>query len=63
MRDELLVSEQFDTLLEAQVLIGDWKHEYNNYPHSSFGWQSPVAYATAWKVGHQLDRLSQGVDL
>jgi len=30
MRDEVLSTEQFDTLFEAQVLIGDWKHEYNN---------------------------------
>ncbi len=43
MRDEVLSIEQFDTLLEAQVLIGDWKHEYNNYrPHSSLGWRSPA---------------------
>jgi hypothetical protein len=27
LRDELLSTEQFDTLLEAQVLIGDWKHD------------------------------------
>jgi transposase InsO family protein len=59
MRDELLSTEQFDTLLEAQVLAGDWKHEYNTYrPHSSLGWRSPVAYATAWKAENQLDRLS-----
>ncbi|MDQ3642140.1 MAG: IS3 family transposase, partial [Actinomycetota bacterium] len=50
MRDEVLSTEQFGTLLEAQVLIGDWKREYNSYrPHSSLGWRSPVAYATAWK--------------
>jgi transposase InsO family protein len=29
MRDELLAIEQFDTLLEAQVLIEDWRIEYN----------------------------------
>ena len=59
LRDELLSVEQFDTLLEAQVLIGDWKHEYNTYrPHSSLGWRSPVAYATAWKAENQMDRLS-----
>jgi hypothetical protein len=24
-------------------MIGDWKHEYNNYrPQSSLGWRSPV---------------------
>jgi len=64
LRDELLSVEQFDTLLEAQVLVGDWKHEYNTYrPHSSLGWRCPVAYATAWKTENQVDRLSQTVDL
>jgi putative transposase len=28
IRDELLAIEQFDTLLEAQVLVGDWRTEY-----------------------------------
>jgi putative transposase len=60
LRDELLSVEQFDTLLEAQVLIGDWKHEYNNYrPHSSLGWMSPVAYAIACQE-EKVDRLSNG---
>jgi putative transposase len=27
-------------------------------PHSSLGWRSPVAYATAWKAENQVDRLS-----
>jgi putative transposase len=64
LRDELLSVEQFDSLLEAKVLIGDWKHEYNTYrPHSSLDWRSPVAYATAWKAENQVDRLSQEVDL
>ncbi|WKZ83651.1 MAG: hypothetical protein QY307_05265 [Acidimicrobiia bacterium] len=34
MRDELLSIEAFDTLLEAQVLIADWREEYNG--HSAF---------------------------
>jgi putative transposase len=64
LRDELLSIEQFDTLLEAQVMVADWKHEYNTYrPHSSLGWRSPVAYATAWKAENEVDRLSQEVDL
>ncbi len=59
MRDEVLSTEQFATLLEAQVLIGDWKHEYNNYrPHSSLGWRSPISYARAWKAENPVDRLS-----
>ena len=31
MRDELLALEQFDSLLEAQVLVADWREEYNTY--------------------------------
>lgn len=59
LRDELLSTELFDSLFEAQVLIGDWKHEYNTYrPHSSLGWRSPVAYATWWKTENPVDRLS-----
>ena len=30
-RDELLVCEQFNTLLEVQVLAEDWRIEYNTY--------------------------------
>lgn len=30
LRDELLAVEQFDTLLEAQVLIEDWRIEYKH---------------------------------
>ena len=44
-RDELLTVEQFDTLLEAQVLAEDWRIEYNTYrPHGSLGGFTPVAY-------------------
>ena len=42
MRDELLAIEIFDTLLEAQVLVSDWRNEYNNYrPHSALGMLTP----------------------
>ncbi len=51
--------EQFDTLLEAQVLIEDWRIDYNtNRPHSSLGWQPPQAYAQTWKTEQQPHRLS-----
>ena len=46
LRDEFLAVEQFDSLLEAQVLIEDWRIEYNTTrPHSSLGWLAPAAYA------------------
>jgi transposase InsO family protein len=35
LRDECLNGEVFETLLEAQVLIERWWHEYNTFrPHS-----------------------------
>ncbi|MGH9206354.1 MAG: integrase core domain-containing protein [Acidimicrobiales bacterium] len=38
--------EQFDTLLEAQVLVADWKEEYNSYrPHSALGMLTPNEFA------------------
>jgi putative transposase len=46
MRDELLAIEQFDSLLEAQVLIADWRDNYNDYrPHSALGMLTPAAFA------------------
>ena len=45
MRDELLAIEQFDSLLEAQVLVADWRTDYNNYrPHSALGMLTPAEY-------------------
>ena len=49
MRDELLSIEQFDSLLEAQVLVADWRTDYNNYrPHSALGMLTPAEYADQW---------------
>lgn len=43
LRDELLNREIFDTLLEARVLIGNWRKEYNGFrPHSSLGYRPPA---------------------
>ena len=51
LRDEFLAVEQFDSLIEAQVLIEDWRIEYNTTrPHSSLGWLSPAAYAERWEA-------------
>lgn len=47
-RDELLAVEQFDTLLEAQVLAEDWRRDYNTIrPHSSLGQKPPAMFAAA----------------
>ena len=51
MRDELLAIEQFDTLLEAQVLVADWRTEYNTYrPHSALGMLTPAEFARQWRT-------------
>jgi putative transposase len=43
LRDELLAREQFDTLLEAKVLIERWRRHYNAVrPHSSLGYRAPA---------------------
>ena len=38
LRDELSSREEFDTLLEAKVVVERWRQEYNHIrPHSSLG--------------------------
>jgi putative transposase len=50
MRDELLNGEQFDSLLEARVLIARWVEQYNSErPHRGLGMMSPLQYAADWR--------------
>ena len=45
LRDECLNIEDFANLLEARVVIEDWRLEYNRYrPHGSLNRQTPAAY-------------------
>jgi transposase InsO family protein len=45
-RDKCLNREQLHTLTEAQVVIGDYREEYNRLrPHRRPGYPSPAAYA------------------
>src|SRR4051794_23923432 len=49
VRDELLDVEQFSCLAEAQVLIGDWREDYNQRrPHSALGMKAPATFAASW---------------
>jgi putative transposase len=53
LRDELLAVEAFNTLMEAQVLVEDWRIEYNTVrPHSALGYLTPTDYAKAWTTNH-----------
>ena len=54
LRDELLNSWRFDSLLEARVIIEDWRCDYNtNRPHSAHGELTPSEFALQWTTTHQ----------
>ena len=69
LRDELLNTEIFYTLKEAEVLIERWRNHYNTIrPHSSLGYRPPApetvlpqghvpAYATRWLRPEHLNRV------
>ena len=53
LRAELLTVEAFNTLLEAQVLVQDWRIEYNTVrPHSALGYLTPTDHAKAWTANN-----------
>jgi putative transposase len=55
LRDELLNGELFDNLLEARVVIEDWRIDYNmNRPHSALRNLTPIAYASWHRQQPQL---------
>ena len=61
LRKELLDLELLDSVLEVQVLIDDWREEYNTYrPHQSLGYLTPVEFARRWRKENEV-RVSQGV--
>ncbi len=54
LRDECLNTEDFADLLEAQVVLEDWRIEYNtDRPHQSLAGLTPAAYADHWTQQHQ----------
>jgi putative transposase len=52
MRDELLNGEEFESLIEARVVIGAWVGQYNDErPHRGLGMMTPSAYAARCREG------------
>jgi putative transposase len=50
VRDELLSVEVFSCLTEAQVLVEDWRQDYNeHHPHSALGMKAPARFARDWR--------------
>ena len=59
VRDELLAVEMFSCLAEAQVLIEDWRQDYNHHrPHRALGMMAPVPFARGWRTAHEAARAS-----
>lgn len=53
-RDELLNGEEFNNLLEAQVVVDAWRKEYNQLrPHRGLGMLTPAAFAATWTEGRK----------
>jgi putative transposase len=53
LRDELLAVELFSCLAEAQVLIEDWRQDYNLHrPHSALGMMAPTPFAVGYREAH-----------
>ena len=53
LRKECLNRNHWNTLLEARVVIGDFKHEHNHrHRHSALGYRTPAGYAAACRCTH-----------
>lgn len=53
VRDELLSVELFSCLAEAQILIEDWRVDYNEHrPHSALGMMAPAVFARGYREAH-----------
>jgi putative transposase len=54
--DELLKREVFADLLEAKVLVEDYREHYNHpRPHSALGYQTPAEFAVAADLDRKVD--------
>jgi putative transposase len=52
MRNEVLNGEEFDSILEARVVITDWLTLYNTVrPHRGLGMMTPAAFAASHREG------------
>lgn len=66
VRDELLAGELFSCLTEAQVMVADWREDYNEHrPHSSLAMQAPARFARAWRQNNRppVDQAARGISL
>jgi putative transposase len=51
VRDELLMTNRFRTILEARVAAEDWRNEYNTkHSHSSLGGMTPEEFLARYEI-------------
>jgi len=61
LRDEMLNSWRFDSLLEARVIIEDWRRDYNaNRPHPAHRELTPTEFALQWTTTTTPSRIPTG---
>ena len=54
MRDEVLNGEEFNSALEARVVLEAWVDEYNQLrPHRGLGMKTPRQFAEDWNEGRE----------
>ena len=62
--DELLKREVFTDLLEAKVLIEDYRGHYNHQrPHSALGYRTPAEFAAAADLGRKVENAGKPEEL
>lgn len=58
--DELLKREVFVSLLEAKVLVEEYRQHYNRErPHSALGYRTPIEFAAACKSAGQYSAFTK----
>ncbi len=62
--DELLKREVFADLLEAKVLVEDYRGHYNHHrPHSALGYQTPAEFAMAVGLDRKVEDAGKPEEL
>ena len=50
-RDDVLDTEIFTSVAEAQLVADDWRETYKNlHPHSALGMLAPSVFAERWRA-------------
>jgi putative transposase len=61
--DELLKREVFSSLLEAKVLIEEYRNHYNRErPHSALGYRTPAEFAAACKAAGSYEDFTKELE-